>query len=74
MSQTSQSFNAWSDHQPLGELLSRAEAGVRARPQDAPSRWLLFELLCVLGSWERALKQLQAWGQLSRTRDGTAQR
>ncbi|SFN36104.1 type VI secretion system accessory protein TagJ [Variovorax sp. OV329] len=67
-----QSFRRWSDTQPLGVLLSRAEAGVRSQPQDAQARWLLFELLCVLGQWERGLRQLQVWATLSREHEGTA--
>ncbi len=31
---------------------------VRARPQDAKLRVFMFQLLCVLGQWERALNQL----------------
>ena len=31
---------------------------VRAKPQDAKLRVFLFQLLCVLGQWERALNQL----------------
>lgn len=31
---------------------------VRARPQDAKLRVFLFQLLCVLGQWDRALNQL----------------
>lgn len=31
---------------------------VRARPQDARLRVFMFQLLCVLGQWERALNQL----------------
>lgn len=31
---------------------------VRSRPQDAKLRVFLFQLLCVLGQWERALNQL----------------
>jgi type VI secretion system protein ImpE len=45
---------------------------VRAQPQDPSARWLLFELLCVLGQWERALKQLQTWAGLSRDNESTA--
>lgn len=56
----------------MSDALSRAEAGVRAKPQDAQARWLLFELLCVLGHWERALKQLQTWAGLSKDFDSTA--
>ena len=32
---------------------------VRARPADAKLRIFLFQLLCVLGQWERALNQLR---------------
>jgi type VI secretion system protein ImpE len=67
-----QSFRDWSHAKPLSEALSRAEAGVRAKPQDASQRWLMFELLCVLGHWERALKQLQTWAGLAVTNDSTA--
>jgi len=67
-----QSFRDWSHAKPLSEALSRAEAGVRAKPQDAQARWLLFELLCVLGHWERALTQLQTWAGLSKDLDSTA--
>ncbi|MDB5895266.1 MAG: hypothetical protein JWQ88_2797, partial [Rhodoferax sp.] len=69
---TGQSFRQWAQSQPLSDSLSRAEAGVRAKPQDASARWLLFELLCVLGHWERALKQLQAWAALAKDADATA--
>jgi type VI secretion system protein ImpE len=34
-------------------------AQVRSRPQDAKLRVFLFQLLCVLGQWERALNQLE---------------
>lgn len=67
-----QSFRDWSRSRPLSDALSRAEVGVRARPQEAQARWLLFELLCVLGQWERALKQLQTWAGLSKDFDSTA--
>lgn len=45
---------------------------MRAKPQDVQARWLLFELLCVLGQWERALKQLQTWAGLSKNFDSAA--
>lgn len=67
-----QSFRAWSRARPLVEALSQAEAAVRSQPQDAQGRWLLFELLCVLSHWERALKQLQTWAALSKDFDSTA--
>lgn len=68
----SESFRSWSHARPLIESLAHAEADVRARPQAPQSRWLLFELLCVLGQWERALKQLQTWASLSKDFDSTA--
>jgi type VI secretion system protein ImpE len=37
---------------------------VRARPQDAKSRVFLFQLLVVLGQWDRALNQLKVVGEL----------
>src|SRR5512134_3399538 len=42
---------------PVAALLQLQEE-VRARPADAKLRVFLFQLLCVLGQWERALKQL----------------
>jgi type VI secretion system protein ImpE len=69
---SAQSFRDWSHAKSLTETLARAEAGVRAKPQDPQARWLLFELLCVLGQWDRALKQLQTWAELSKEFDSTA--
>lgn len=37
---------------------------VRAAPQDVKLRTFLFQLLCVLGQWERALNQLKVAGEL----------
>jgi type VI secretion system protein ImpE len=37
---------------------------VRGRPQDAKLRVFLFQMLCVLGQWERALNQLKVAGEL----------
>ncbi|MEJ8827315.1 type VI secretion system accessory protein TagJ [Variovorax humicola] len=68
----SRSFREWSHVRPLSEALARAEADVRVKPQEVRARWLLFELSCVLGQWERALKQLQTWAGLSRDNESTA--
>lgn len=68
-----QSFRDWSYAKPLSESLARAEADVRAKPQDAPARWLLFELLCVLAQWDRALAQLRTWSGLASGPGGVAQ-
>ena len=38
--------------------LARLQDEVRAKPSDAKLRVFLFQLLCVLGQWERALNQL----------------
>ncbi|WP_249744951.1 type VI secretion system accessory protein TagJ [Burkholderia pyrrocinia] len=48
----------------LAEALSRVEADIKRAPRTPTHRWLLFELLCVLGDWPRALKQLQVCATL----------
>ena len=37
---------------------------VRSQPQNVKLRTFLFQLLCVLGQWERALNQLKVAGEL----------
>lgn len=44
--------------------LIHLQAEVRARPADARLRVFLFQLLCVLGQWERALNQLKVASKL----------
>lgn len=66
------SFRDWADAKPLDDVLARAEAAVRAAPQDPGARWLIFELLCVLGRWDRALAQLRTWAALDKRFDSTA--
>ncbi|MCU0959994.1 MAG: tetratricopeptide repeat protein [Pirellulaceae bacterium] len=44
----------------LGEALALATQEVRQHPADTARRWLLAELLCVSGEWDRADKQLDA--------------
>lgn len=51
------------DGDPAGALAALTEA-VRARPADARLRVFLFQLLCVLGDWERALRQLKVSAEL----------
>ena len=53
----------------LQDALSRLESEVRSLPGSASHRWALAELLCVLGQWERALKQLQVGAKLSDSKD-----
>ena len=42
----------------LAGALAHLQEQVRARPADAKLRVFLFQLLCVIGQWERALNQL----------------
>ena len=44
--------------------LQRLQEQVRERPADARLRVFLFQLLCVLGQWPRALTQLKVCGEL----------
>ncbi len=53
----------------LQDALTRLESEVRSLPGNASHRWALAELLCVLGQWERALKQLQVGAKLLDNKD-----
>jgi type VI secretion system protein ImpE len=53
----------------LQDALTRLESEVRSAPNSASHRWALAELLCVLGHWERALKQLQVGAKLVDSKD-----
>ena len=44
--------------------LARLQEDVRAHPSDAKLRVFLFQLLCVLGEWDRALNQLKVASEL----------
>src|SRR5262245_21978183 len=44
--------------------LARLQEDVRAKPSDAKLRVFLFQLLCVLGQWDRALNQLKVASEL----------
>lgn len=46
------------------EALAALESEVRSKPGDAKLRVFLFQLLCVLGRWERALQQLEVAAQM----------
>ncbi|MBN2271783.1 MAG: hypothetical protein JXN61_14285 [Sedimentisphaerales bacterium] len=48
----------------LSEALTALEAQVRADPTDAKLRVFLFQLLSVLGDWERAINQLNVAAEL----------
>jgi type VI secretion system protein ImpE len=44
--------------------LARLQEDIRARPSDAKLRVFLFQLLCVVGQWDRALNQLKVASEL----------
>lgn len=48
----------------LDEALQELQARVRREPADAKARIFLFQLLAVLGQWNRALTQLNVAGEL----------
>jgi len=48
----------------LDEALADLQAQVRKQPADPRLRIFLFQLLCVLGQWERALTQLKVAGEM----------
>jgi type VI secretion system protein ImpE len=55
------------DHLKAGDpagALEALQALVRAKPGDAKLRIFLFQLLCVLGDWNRAIRQLKVCGEL----------
>lgn len=47
----------------LAKSLAELQADVRRAPADASKRVFLFQLLCVMGHWDRALTQLQVIGE-----------
>jgi len=49
----------------IANAVGAAEASVRQHPTVFETRWRLFQWLCVLGDWHRALKQLQVATQLA---------
>lgn len=59
MSVSMPSEHASIEHVPLAARLASIEAKVRSEPAQVTHRWELFQLLCVLGQWERAIQQLQ---------------
>lgn len=42
----------------LVDAIAEVEAQIRSNPDDAQPRWLLVQLLCVVGDWQRAQKLL----------------
>ncbi len=48
----------------IDEALARLQDGVRASPADPKLRVFLFQLLCVLGKWDRAMTQLNVAAEM----------
>lgn len=51
-------------HSPLDVQLSRVRDAIREEPARASLRTFYFQLLAVLGDWNKALAQLQVCAQL----------
>jgi type VI secretion system protein ImpE len=62
-------FNRQSPEKVIEELV----ASVRAEPQHATHRWSLFQCFCITGEWQRALQQLQVYGQLDQSAERVVQ-
>jgi type VI secretion system protein ImpE len=58
--------------QSLATKLTQIEAQVRAQPAAPAHRWALFQVLCVLGQYKRAVQQLQVYAQLDTQQGPTA--
>jgi type VI secretion system protein ImpE len=58
---------------PLVDRIARIEARIRSQPTTAPHRWALFQQLCIVGEWSRAIQQLQVWATLEPGQARTAQ-
>jgi type VI secretion system protein ImpE len=57
----------------LDGALAALQAEVRARPEDARLRIFLFQLLCVIGDWKRAITQLKVSAELDAAATAMAQ-
>ena len=66
-------LNSWLQQDSLVSVLVRLENDIRSAPTDISLRWGLFQTLCLLGQWERALKQLQVCAKLDAELVSTAQ-
>ncbi|GHT95798.1 hypothetical protein AGMMS49545_19370 [Betaproteobacteria bacterium] len=69
----SATLNAWLQQDSMQGALERVMESVRSNPNDIRERWLLFQMLCLMGDWDRALKQLQTCVQIDPEREQTAQ-
>jgi type VI secretion system protein ImpE len=66
MEASSPAAQALRDGDPL-KALKLLQDQIRSKPADAKLRVFLFQLLCVLGDWDRALNQLNVAGELDAT-------
>jgi type VI secretion system protein ImpE len=48
----------------LQDVISTTESLIRSNPLQSEHRWTLVELLCLVGDWERAMRQLQTVAQM----------
>ena len=54
----------WLAGKSLATLLGETQARVKREPAESKHRVFLFQLLAVLGQWDRALNQLNVIGQM----------
>lgn len=54
----------WMANRSLTAVMQETEQQIKLNPTDPAQRWLLFQLLCLQGDWQRALKQLQTCAQI----------
>ncbi|MDR2625651.1 MAG: virulence protein SciE type [Zoogloeaceae bacterium] len=66
-------LNTWLQQGSLQDALEQVKENIRSRPEDIRERWLLFQIACFMGDWERALKQLQVCGQIDPEYEQVAQ-
>jgi type VI secretion system protein ImpE len=55
------------------KVIERLVTSIRAEPQLPAHRWSLFQCLCITGEWQRALQQLQVYGQLDQSAERVVQ-
>lgn len=68
-----QTLLSWLSGRSLSEVLHETEQNIKNAPGDPSQRWLLFQLLCLLGDWSRGLKQLQLYAQMQENVEQQAQ-
>ncbi|WP_250536691.1 type VI secretion system accessory protein TagJ [Caballeronia sp. AZ10_KS36] len=55
------------------EAIASLVGVIRKEPAVAAHRWSLFQCFCLTGEWERAMQQLQVYGQLDRSAERVVQ-